>query len=202
MTFVVALTGGIASGKTTVADLFHHHFAIDIVDADIIARQVVAIGTPGLKQITQHFGSTILNQDGSLNRAELRQRIFSQPKEKNWLEALLHPLIRLQMQTALQQTTSAYALLVVPLLVENHLESMADRVLVVDVDEKTQIQRTMQRDNVAAEQAKNILAAQATRQQRLAIADDVIENNVNSEQLLLLVTKLHQKYLAISGKNL
>ncbi len=202
MTFVVALTGGIASGKTTVADLFHHHFAIDIVDADIIARQVVDIGTPGLKQITQHFGSTILNQDGSLNRAELRQRIFSQPKEKNWLEALLHPLIRLQMQTALQQTTSAYALLVVPLLVENHLESMADRVLVVDVDENTQIQRTMQRDNVVEEQARNILAAQATRQQRLAIADDVIENNVNSEQLLLLVTKLHQKYLAISGKNL
>lgn len=202
MTFVVALTGGIASGKTTVANLFHHHFAIDIVDADIIARQVVAIGTPGLEQITQHFGPAILNRDGSLNRAELRQRIFSQPEEKNWLEALLHPLIRLQMQTALQQTTSAYALLVVPLLVENHLESMADRVLVVDVDENTQIQRTMQRDNVAAEQAKNILAAQATRQQRLAIADDVIENNVNSEQLLLLVTKLHQKYLAISGKNL
>lgn len=202
MTFVVALTGGIASGKTTVANLFHQHFAIDIVDADIIARQVVAVGTPGLEQIARHFGSTILNSDGSLNRVALRERIFSQPQEKSWLEALLHPLIRQQMQQALAQTQSAYALLVVPLLVENHLQSMADRVLVVDVDEKTQIIRTMQRDNVSEEQAQNILASQATRQQRLSIADDVIENNVNSAQLLPLVKKLHQKYLAMSGKNL
>ncbi len=202
MSFVVGLTGGIASGKTTVANLFQQQFSIDIVDADVIAREVVEPGTPGLDQITQHFGQTILHPDGSLNRAELRQRIFAEPAEKEWLEALLHPMIRQRMQQALKQTHSPYALLVVPLLVENKLESMTDRILVIDVDEKTQILRTMQRDGTSEEQAKNILAAQASREQRLSIADDVIENNVNSKQLLQLVTNLHQKYLAMSSKNL
>jgi dephospho-CoA kinase len=202
MTYIVAVTGGIASGKTTVANLFQEQFAIDIVDADIVAREVVKPGTTGLTQITQHFGSTVLHQDGTLNRAELRQRIFSDLEEKKWLEDLLHPLIRQKMQHDLAQAQSAYALLVVPLLVENHLQSMADRVLVVDVDEETQVERTMRRDNVSKEQALKILAAQATRQQRLDIADDVIKNNATSEQLLQLVTKLHQKYLAMSGKNL
>jgi dephospho-CoA kinase len=202
MSLVIGLTGGIASGKTTVANLFHQQFSIDIIDADIIAREVVSIGTPGLAKIEKHFGHGILNTDGSLNRAELRHRIFDNHAEKDWLEVLLHPMIRKKMQAEIERTTSDYALLVVPLLVENNLQSLVDYVLVVDVDEDTQIARTMARDKVSEQQARNILSAQASRQQRLTIADDVIENNATDDQLLLLVTKLHQKYLAISGKNL
>lgn len=136
MSFVVALTGGIASGKTTVANLFHDQFGIDLVDADVIARDVVEPETEGLKAITAHFGQAILHPDGSLNRTALRERIFAAPNEKAWLNQLLHPMIRQGMRNALTQTTSPYALLIVPLLVENQLQTMADRVLVVDVDEK------------------------------------------------------------------
>ncbi|ENM5757582.1 dephospho-CoA kinase [Vibrio mimicus] len=202
MSFVVALTGGIASGKTTVANLFHEHFGIDLVDADVIAREVVEPGTDGLKAITAHFGQTILNQDGSLNRAALRERIFAEPEQKTWLNQLLHPMIRQRMQQALAQTTSPYTLLIVPLLVENQLQNMADRVLVVDVEESIQIERTIARDNVSIEQAQAILAAQATRAQRLAIADDVLKNDAKNQKLLPQITLLHQKYLAMSRQNL
>ncbi|EMB51665.1 dephospho-CoA kinase [Vibrio mimicus] len=202
MSFVVALTGGIASGKTTVANLFHEHFGIDLVDADVIAREVVEPGTDGLKAITAHFGQTILNQDGSLNRTALRERIFADPEQKTWLNQLLHPMIRQRMQQALAQTTSPYTLLIVPLLVENQLQNMADRVLVVDVEEHVQIERTIARDNVSIEQAQAILAAQATRAQRLAIADDVLKNDAKNQKLLPQITLLHQKYLAMSRQNL
>ncbi|AOW81734.1 dephospho-CoA kinase [Vibrio mimicus] len=202
MSFVVALTGGIASGKTTVANLFHEHFGIDLVDADVIAREVVEPGTNGLKAITAHFGQTILNQDGSLNRTVLRERIFADPEQKTWINQLLHPMIRQRMQQALAQTTSPYTLLIVPLLVENQLQNMADRVLVVDVEESIQIERTIARDNVSIEQAQAILAAQATRAQRLAIADDVLKNDAKNQKLLPQITLLHQKYLAMSRQNL
>ncbi|HGH6025415.1 TPA: dephospho-CoA kinase [Vibrio mimicus] len=202
MSFVVALTGGIASGKTTVANLFHEHFGIDLVDADVISREVVEPGTDGLKAITAHFGQTILHPDGSLNRAALRERIFANPDEKTWLNQLLHPMIRQRMQQALAQTTSPYTLLIVPLLVENQLQNMADRVLVVDVEESIQIERTIARDNVSIEQAQAILAAQATRAQRLAIADDVLKNDAKNQKLLPQITLLHQKYLAMSRQNL
>ncbi len=198
MALVIGLTGGIASGKTTVANLFHQHFNIDIVDADIIARQVVEKGSKGLNKITQHFGSEILTEEGELNRAELRQRIFASDEEKTWLNQLLHPMIRHQMEQELKQVRSPYALLVVPLLVENNLQYMADRVLVVDVDEETQIARTVNRDNVPPEQAKAILASQATRQQRLAVADDVVSNSTENQKLLPQITELHKKYLAMS----
>ncbi|EEW07430.1 dephospho-CoA kinase [Vibrio mimicus] len=202
MSFVVALTGGIASGKTTVANLFHEHFGIDLVDADVIAREVVEPGTDGLKAIAAHFGQTILNQDGSLNRTALRERIFADPEQKTWINQLLHPMIRQRMQQALAQTTSPYTLLIVPLLVENQLQNMADRVLVVDVEESIQIERTIARDNVSIEQAQAILAAQATRAQRLAIADDVLKNDAKNQKLLPQITLLHQKYLAMSRQNL
>ncbi|WP_187377046.1 dephospho-CoA kinase [Vibrio mimicus] len=202
MSFVVALTGGIASGKTTVANLFHEHFGIDLVDADVIAREVVEPGTDGLKAIAAHFGQTILNQDGSLNRTALRERIFADPEQKTWINQLLHPMIRQRMQQALAQTTSPYTLLIVPLLVENQLQNMADRVLVVDVEERIQIERTIARDNVSIEQTQAILAAQATRAQRLAIADDVLKNDAKNQKLLPQITLLHQKYLAMSRQNL
>ncbi|MCR9388287.1 dephospho-CoA kinase [Vibrio metoecus] len=202
MSFVVALTGGIASGKTTIANLFHEHFSIDLVDADVIAREVVESETEGLKAIAAHFGQSVLHSDGSLNRAALRERIFADPDEKVWLNQLLHPMIRQGMRQALTQTTSPYSLLIVPLLVENQLQSMADRVLVIDVDEKIQIERTMARDDVSREQALAILAAQASRAQRLAIADDVLKNDAENQKLLPQITLLHQKYLAMSGQNL
>lgn len=198
---VVGLTGGIASGKTTVANLFQQHFAIDIIDADIIARHVVEPGTPGLAAIIEHFGSGMLDDTGQLNRSALRERVFSTPSDKEWLNHTLHPLINDRMLAQIQQISSPYGLLVVPLLVENQLQSMVDRVLVVDVDEESQLMRTMARDQVTQQQAQAILAAQATRAQRLAIADDVINNDKDNRQLLSLITKLHQKYLAISRVN-
>ena len=202
MTFVIGLTGGIASGKTTVANLFKQQFKIDIVDADVVAREVVEPGTPGLNAIIEHFGADIVRDDQTLDRAKLREKIFSNPEEKAWLNGLLHPMIREKMIEDLEQVTSDYALLVVPLLVENKLDSLCDRVLVVDVDPQTQISRTVKRDNVSEEQANAILASQASREQRLALADDVVKNNPDDPDLLLQITDLHEKYLAMCKKNL
>ncbi|MDE1250491.1 dephospho-CoA kinase [Vibrio aestuarianus] len=201
MTFVVGLTGGIASGKTTVANIFHQHFGIDIVDADVIARQVVEVGSKGLKAIEEHFGHKILHANGQLDRATLRSKIFADETQKAWLNNLLHPMIREKMLEQLSSTTSPYALLVVPLLIENNLQSLANRILVVDVDTETQISRTMARDNVSEQQVRAILAAQASREQRLAQADDVVKNSAENQKLLPQITELHQKYLAICGQN-
>ncbi len=202
MALIIGLTGGIASGKTTVANLFQQQFAIDIVDADVVSREVVEKGTPGLAAIIGHFGPSVLCADGTLNRQALRDRIFAHGEEKLWLNQLLHPLIREKMTQDLQHVRSPYALLVVPLLVENQLQSMADRILVVDVDETTQIKRTMSRDQVSEQQARAILASQASREQRLTIADDVIKNDAENQKLLPQITELHQKYLAMSRTNL
>ncbi|MET2954240.1 dephospho-CoA kinase [Vibrio harveyi] len=202
MAFVIGLTGGIAGGKTTVANLFKQQFKIDIVDADIVAREVVEPGTHGLNAIIEHFGTDIVRDDQTLDRAKLREKIFSNPEEKAWVNGLLHPMIREKMIEDLEQVTSDYALLVVPLLVENKLDSLCDRVLVVDVDPQTQISRTVKRDNVSEEQAKAILASQASREQRLALADDVVKNNPDDPDLLLQITDLHEKYLAMCKKNL
>ncbi|MEZ8369160.1 dephospho-CoA kinase [Vibrio splendidus] len=198
MAIIIGLSGGIASGKTTVANLFNEHFNIDIVDADIVAREVVAVGSDGLKQITDHFGEAILLEDGALNRSKLRELIFSDPPEKQWLNDLLHPMIRNKIDSDLSKVTSPYGLLVAPLLVENQMQSMADRVLIVDVPTEIQIERTMSRDNVSREQVASILKSQASREQRLAVADDVIKNHTKNQELLPQITDLHQKYLAIS----
>ncbi|KJY84707.1 dephospho-CoA kinase [Vibrio neptunius] len=201
MPFVIGLTGGIASGKTTVANLFHDLYGIEIVDADIVAREVVEPGGEGLKAIEERYGSNILLADGTLNRAKLREYIFTSDEEKTWLNQLLHPMIRRKMRADITKVSSPYALLVIPLMVENNLQSLTNRVLVVDVDEQTQRQRTMDRDQVPVEQVDSILAAQASRSQRLAIADDVIKNNATNEELLPQITELHQKYLEMCSEN-
>ncbi|KAB0290570.1 dephospho-CoA kinase [Vibrio sp. D420a] len=201
MATIIGLTGGIASGKTTVADLFQEHFNIDIVDADIVAREVVAVGSDGLRQIAEHFGEAILLEDGTLNRAKLREQIFSNPEDKTWLNALLHPMIRNKIEEGLTNIRSPYGLLVAPLLIENQMQGMADRVLIVDVPTEVQIERTMNRDNVSEEQVKAILKSQASREQRLAVADDVIKNHTKNQDLLPQITELHQKYLAISTQD-
>ena len=199
MAIIIGLSGGIASGKTTVANIFNEHFNIGIVDADIVAREVVALGSNGLKQITEHFGESILLEDGTLNRSRLRELIFSNPKEKQWLNDLLHPMIREKIDSDLSKITSPYGLLVAPLLVENQMQGMTDRVLIVDVPAEVQIERTMSRDNVSREQVASILKSQASREQRLAVADDVIKNHTKNQELLPQITDLHQKYLAISA---
>lgn len=198
MSIVIGLTGGIGSGKTTVANLFADNYGIDIIDADIVAREVVEPNTVGLNAIIEKLGADILLEDGTLNRAKLREAIFSQPELKQWLNELLHPLIREKMLHDINLSKSPYCLLVVPLMVENNLQTLTNRLLVVDVDEQTQIERTQQRDNVSIEQIKNILASQATRQQRLDAADDVITNFSDSPALTLQIAQLHRQYLKMN----
>ena len=194
MRYIVALTGGIGSGKSTVANAFAN-LGINVIDADIIARQVVEPGAPALHAIADHFGA-----DGTLQRRALRERIFANPEEKNWLNALLHPLIQQETQHQIQQATSSYVLWVVPLLVENSLYKKANRVLVVDVSPETQLKRTMQRDDVTREHVEQILAAQATREARLAVADDVIDNNGAPDAIASDVARLHAHYLQLASQ--
>ncbi|MCG8707473.1 dephospho-CoA kinase [Brenneria sp. 4F2] len=198
MTYIVALTGGIGSGKSTVADEFAK-FGVTIIDADIIARQVVEPGKPALDAIERRFGDSILNADGSLNRAALRQKIFSSPEGKQWVNNLLHPLIHAETLSQIQASSASYVLWVVPLLIENNLQQHAQRVLVVDVNRDTQLERTLARDGVSREQAENILAAQASRERRLAYADDIIDNNRSQRELASGVARLHQRYLELAA---
>ncbi|HDX8401645.1 TPA: dephospho-CoA kinase [Aeromonas dhakensis] len=198
--YVVAITGGIGSGKTTVANQFAE-LGIEVVDADIIAREVVEPGTPAQAAIAAHFGADVIAPDGRLDRRQLRERVFTDPQAKGWLNALLHPLIRSEMQRQCAAARSPYCLLVVPLLVENRLTALANRVLVVDVDEATQIERTCRRDGVSREQAEAILAAQASRTERLAAADDVLDNqNGTPEAIKSRIFALHETYLAFASQ--
>lgn len=197
MAYTVALTGGIGSGKSTVADAFAR-LGVPLVDADVIARQLVAPSSPVLAQIVAHFGAALLQADGQLDRAALRQIIFTHPSEKAWLDALLHPQIQAETRHQLAHISAPYALWVVPLLVENRLTTQADRILVVDLPIEQQLARTQARDGVSREQAQRILAAQATRQQRLAWADDIIDNSGSAEALIPQVAALHRHYLALA----
>ena len=199
MRYTVALTGGIGSGKSTVANAFAD-LGIHITDADIIARQVVEPGKPALKSIADHFGPELIAADGTLERKMLRERIFAHPEEKAWLEALLHPLIQQETQRQFQQATSPYVLWMVPLLGENALYTKANRVLVVDVSPQTQLSRTMLRDDVTREHVEQILAAQATREARLAVADDVINNNGTPDSIMSDVARLHALYLQLASQ--
>lgn len=199
MVYTVALTGGIGSGKSTVADNFSR-LGITVVDADVIARQVVEPGQPALNIISEHFGTEILMEDGTLNRRVLREKIFSSPEQKQWLNALLHPLIHQRTQTEINQAHSPYVLWVVPLLIENNLQQKADRVLVVDVSPEVQIARTIARDKVSRQHVQQILAAQATREARLSVADDVINNDGAPAQVAAHVDRLHRQYLELASQ--
>lgn len=199
MGYTVALTGGIGSGKSTIANEFLKN-GVSVVDADVIARQVVEPGTPALRAIAAHFGPETIQPDGTLNRRLLRERIFASPDDKRWLNALLHPLIHEETQRQIAGATSPYVLWVVPLLMENQLHTKADRVLVVDVSPETQISRTMARDGVTREHAEHILAAQATREARLAVADDVIDNNGAPDAVASDVARLHEAYLRYASQ--
>lgn len=197
MPAIIGLTGGIGSGKTTVANLFAQK-GVCIIDADIIAREVVAPNSEGLSQIVGRFGADILTTEGALDRRALRIKIFSNPVEKTWLNQLLHPKITDRMLDDTKKIKAPYCLWVSPLLIENQLHSFCQLVLVIDVDESTQISRTQLRDGVEKEQVEKILAAQASRSNRLAYADDIIHNGGNIEALNLQVDALHDQYLLLS----
>ena len=190
---IIGLSGGIGSGKTAVSDRFAEK-GIDVIDADVIARVVVEPGTEALTKIREHFGDGILDSDGQLRRAELRKRIFSNPDEKQWLEALLHPLIAEETLRQLGNIQSAYGLYVSPLLVEGGQKALCDRLLVVDVPEDIQIERIMARDHTNKVDAIRILQSQASRQKRLDAADDVIVNDESLDVLRQRVLDLHMFY--------
>lgn len=196
--WVLGLTGGIGSGKTTVSDLFATH-GITIVDADVIARHIMDPGSVALDAVKARYGHSVLQADGALNRAWLRDKVFSDPTEKQWLNQLTHPLIRQEILAQLRRAQSPYVILSAPLLVENKLTELCDRVLVVDVSEDTQRTRTLQRDKVSENQVEQIMAAQATRQQRLQLADDVIDNNGDVALLPAQVAALHAHYLVLAA---
>ncbi len=195
--FIVGLTGGIGSGKTAVSDTFKS-LGVDIIDADVASRIVVEKGQPALQQIAEHFGKDILQEDGTLDRALLREKVFAEPKEREWLEKLLHPLIYQTLNRLLSEASSEYAILVSPLLVETGQNKLTQRILVVDVPEQLQIERAVARDNNNEQQVRAIIAAQASRNRRLAYADDVITNDQDISFLHAEVKKLHLQYLQMA----
>jgi dephospho-CoA kinase len=192
----VALTGGIASGKTTVANLFAAH-GVPLVDTDLIAREVVEPGQPALAAVVATFGADVLDQEGRLDRRRLREIIFGDAAARGRLEAILHPAIRAEMerQSAAAADAGPYQLLVIPLLAEGGRRNHVDRVLVVDTPESVQVARLMARDAVTREQAEASLRAQAARTARLGIADDVVTNTGRIEDLRDQVDELHLQYV-------
>ena len=191
---IIGLTGGIGSGKTAVSDIFEE-LGIGIVDADLASRVVVEKGRPSLEEIAKHFGQGILTEAGELDRAKLREIIFNSDEEKNWLESLLHPVIAKQIQEELKASSSPYTILVSPLLLETNQKDFCNKVLVVDVPVETQIERTLKRDDVSLDQVQSIIKAQISRDKRLELADEVIVNDKNLEDLQLAVSKLHQQFI-------
>lgn len=196
---VIGLTGGIGSGKTAVSDRFAAR-GITVVDADLASRVVVEPGRPALDAIREHFGDAVIADDGTLDRAALRQRVFADAGERRWLEALLHPLIGDEIRAGLQAARSPYAILVSPLLLEAGQVELVDRVLVVDVPEALQVRRTAERDGNSEDQVRAIMAAQTDREARLARADDVIVNDGTLDELDASVEVLHQQYLTMAAE--
>lgn len=195
--FKLGLTGGIGSGKTVASDYFSQ-LGIEVVDTDVVARQVVEPGTPALEEIKAHFGTDVIQSDGTLDRKALRARVFADEKERIWLESLLHPLIRKATLQQLESAHSAYVILVSPLLIESGRHRLADRVLVIDSPERLQLSRAQHRDDSDASQIKAIMQTQFSREQRLAQADDVVINDADIASLQRQLDVLHAKYLAIA----
>jgi dephospho-CoA kinase len=192
----IGLTGGIASGKSTVADMFAELGAL-IIDTDVIAREVVAPGQPALDEIAATFGESLIDNDGYLDRGALRKLVFADDEARKRLEAITHP--RIQDETCRQsnQAGGEYQIVVVPLLINSSLKDLVDRILVVDCDEKTQIRRLTARDAESEDQARRMLAAQSSREERLAIADDVVRNDDSLDSTLGQVAALHEIYRSL-----
>ena len=194
---VIGLTGGIGCGKSAVTDLFSR-LGVPVIDADVVARQVVEPGSPALQQIRSRFGAGVVQADGSLDRGRLRRIIFHDPQARRDLEGILHPRIRQRMRQQLGALQAPYAILSIPLLLETGQAGDVDRVLVVDCPEAQQIERVCRRDGIDRARAEEILAAQVDRRQRLQAADDLIDNSGTLQQLVPQVEALHRKYLSQS----
>ncbi|ODN65941.1 MULTISPECIES: dephospho-CoA kinase [Methylophaga] len=197
MVFRVGLTGGIASGKSTVSELFKD-LGIEVIDADIIARELSQPGTAQYQLIVEYFGDEIVLADGQLNRPALRKLLFSDAKAKQQLEQILHPAIRQQLLQQAANAKSSYCILSIPLLIEANLQSCVDRILVVDVDSETQMLRLQNRDKLSTKEVTQHLAAQSNRAQRLQYADDIIDNSDAIEKLKFQVTQLHALYCQLA----
>ncbi|RZI41716.1 dephospho-CoA kinase [Herbaspirillum sp. HC18] len=197
--FSVGLTGGIGSGKTTVADMLEARGAA-VIDTDQIAHRLTVPGGLAIPEIRTQFGAAFLTPEGAMDRAKMRAHVFSDPAAKARLESILHPLIRMETERAAQEAQGSYLVFVVPLLVESgSWKERVSRVLVVDCTEETQVRRVMSRNGLAAEQVRAIMAAQATRQQRLAAADDVIDNDGDALALVPQVDRIHAFYAGLAA---
>lgn len=195
----IGLTGGIASGKSTVAARFME-LGVPVIDADEAARAVVAPGQPGLAAVIKRFGSSVLATDGTLNRGALRNLVFADTQSRRDLEAILHPLIRAEMDRREALAVGPYTVMAIPLLVEGGSLDRVDRILVVDADEAIQVRRVMARDKCSEQQARAILSAQASRADRQQAADDMVENSGSVPDLRQAVDRLHQGYLELAEK--
>ena len=198
---IIAMTGGVASGKSAVTRRFEA-LGVHVHDADVAAREVIEPGTPGLAAVIDAFGTDVLEASGWLNRSAMRQRVFADPAARQVLEAIIHPLVRQWLRDRAVADPEPYCLLAIPLLAE-HIEHYrwVDRVLVVDVPASVQIVRLMRRDSIDETLARRMLAHQASRNERLALADDVIENSGDESHLDRTVAELHQRYLALASTN-
>ena len=200
MKFVLGLTGGIGSGKSAASQWFEAQ-GIAVVDADIVAREVVDIGQPALQQIREAFGDWVLLEDGSLNRRALREHIFHSPEARKTLENITHPAIRTSILQQLHAAQSPYAILVSPLLFETNQHELTQHTLLIDAAIELQIQRASQRDGQNVEQIQRIIAAQMPREQKRAMADDIVLNDGELEHLYAHLTPLHEKYLQMATQN-
>ena len=196
----IGLTGGIASGKTTVSNLFSK-LDVPIIDTDLISRQLLELNQPGYQKVVEHFGNALLNEDRQIDRRKLRRIVFNDEGEKQWLEGSLHPIIFRQTRQQIEQHDDAvYVIVVIPLLFETDFQSLVNRILVIDCRAETQIKRLMARDGIELNLARQMLAQQWDNDARLKLADDVIHNDDEMDvQLDLQVTNMHQKYLSLGG---
>lgn len=200
MAFSIGLTGGIGSGKSTVAKLFAK-LGVPVYDTDVMAKDLVAPGTPALQELIDKLGTNIMTESGELNREELKRLIFENDESRELVESILHPKIRQQLLSQINSCDAPYCIAVIPLLAEKNWQNIVDRVLVVDLPEDMQISRASLRDKVPANLISQIMRTQVNRDTRLAHSDDVIDNSQDEAFLISQVNKLHQKYLALASKN-
>jgi dephospho-CoA kinase len=196
----IGLTGGVGCGKSTVAELFQRN-GVPVVDADDITRDLTAADAPALSRISSIFGDDVLLADGQLDRRKLRRMVFDQPEARQQLEGILHPLVREEIRARVREVSTPYCLVVIPLLVESSMTDLVDRVLVVDCEEADQIARVTVRDQCSVDDARAIIATQASRQSRLAIADDVIVNAGSLDELKIVVQRLNQRYFELGKQD-